>query len=441
MGWSSGEQLLWNGPGEGKRMRPARLWLLGAGILVSVHCQPFPAHGDKSVGVPQAPSGQLSEPAPAYHTITPAITNFALRLYKQLAEATPGNVLFSPVSISTTLALLSLGAQADTSTQILEGLGFNLTETPRASIHQGFQSLIHTLDLPSPKLELKVGNSLFLDKQLKPRQHFLDNIRELYGAFAFSANFSDSATTGRHMNDYVRKQTYGQVVDCLQELPEDTLMVLLNYIFFKAKWKHPFHHYQTQKQASFFVDERTSLRVPMMHQKEMHRFFYDQDMACTILQIEYSGNALALLILPDPGKMEQVEATLQPETLRKWGQLLLPSLLDLHLPKFSISGTYNLEEILPHMGLTDIFNLEADLSGIAEQLNKTISRVSHKVAMDMSERGTEAGAASGVLSQPQSLNTTSAPHAHFNRPFLVLLWEVTTQSLLFLGKVVNPAAG
>lgn len=220
-----------------QRMVPAWLWLLGAGILVSVHCQPFPAHGDKSLGGPktQAPSGQLSEPPPAYHKITPTITNFALRLYRQLAEGTPGNILFSPVSISATLALLSLGAQANTSTQILEGLGFNLTETPQADIHQGFQSLIHTLDLPSPKLELKVGSSLFLDKQLKPRQHFLDNIRELYGAFAFSANFSDSATTRRQINDYVRKQTYGRVVDCLQEFTEDTLMVFLNYVFFKGE--------------------------------------------------------------------------------------------------------------------------------------------------------------------------------------------------------------
>ncbi|XP_062945574.1 serpin A11 [Cynocephalus volans] len=422
-------------------MGPAWLWLLGAGILASIHCQLFPAHEDKTLVVPQPPSHQLSDPAPAYHKITPTITNFALRLYKQLAADTPGNIFFSPVSISTTLALLSLGAQADTATQILEGLGFNLTEIPGADIHQGFQSLMHTLNLPSPKLELKVGNSLFLDKQLKPQQHFLDKIKELYGAFAFSANFTDSATTGKQINDYVRKQTYGQIVDCLQEFNQDTLMVLSNYIFFKAKWKHPFNRYQTHRQESFFVEEKTSLHVPMMHQKEMHRFLYDQEVACTVLQIEYSGNALALIILPDPGKMEQVEAALQPETLRKWSQVLLPSLLDLHLPRFSISGIYNLEEILPQIGLTHIFSLEADLSGITGQLNKTISRVSHKVVVNISDKGTRVGTASGLLSQPPSLNATWTPRAHLNRPFLLLLWEVTTQSLLFLGKVVNPAAG
>lgn len=119
----------------------------------------------------------------------------------------------------------------------------------------------------------------------------------------------------------------------------------------------------------------------------------------------------------------------------------LSSLLDLHLPRFSISATYNLEKILPLIGLSNLFDMEADLSGIMGQLNKTVSRVSHKAVVDMNEKGTEAAAASGLLSQPPALNTTLAPHAHFNRPFLLLLWEVTTQSLLFLGKVVNPAAG
>ncbi|EHB04106.1 Serpin A11 [Heterocephalus glaber] len=429
-------------------MGPAWLWLLGAGVLASVHCQPFPAHGDKSPGVPQPPGHKLAEPAPAYHKVAPAyhkvaptITSFALRLYKQLAAHTPGNILFSPVGLSSALALLALGAQGDTQPEILEGLGFNLTETSSADIHQGFQRLLHTLNLPSPKLELKVGNSLFLDKQLKPQQHFLDSVKELYGALAFSANFTDAATTGRQINEFVRKQTYGQVADCFQELGHNTHTVFLNYIFFKAKWKHPFDGYQTRKQERFSADERTVLRVPMMQQREMHRFLYDQQVACTVLQIEYSGNALLLLVLPDPGKMRQAEAALQPETLRRWGQRFQPSLLDLHLPRFSISGTYNLEEILPQIGVTNIFDLGADFSRITGQFNSSISRVSHKVVVDMNEKGTEVGAASGLLSQPSALNTTSAPCAHFNRPFLMLLWEVTTQSLLFLGKVVNPAAG
>lgn len=216
-------------------MGPVWLWLLIAELLLPVHCQPSSAHGDKSLGAPRPASHQSLEPAPTYHKVTPTITNFALRLYKQLAEEIPGNILFSPVSLSSTVALLSLGAHADTQAQILQSLGFNLTETPAADIHRGFQSLLHTLDLPSPKLELKLGHSLFLDRQLKPQQRFLDSAKELYGALAFSANFTEAAATGQQINDLVRKQTYGQVVGCLPEFGRDTLMVLLNYIFFKGE--------------------------------------------------------------------------------------------------------------------------------------------------------------------------------------------------------------
>lgn len=91
-----------------------------------------------------------------------------------------------------------------------------------------------------------------------------------------------------------------------------------------AKWKHPFDRYQTRKQESFSRDQRMAFRIPMMRQKEMHRFLYDQEALCTVLQIEYSGTALLLLVLPDPGKMKQVEASLQPEMLRRWSQRFLP---------------------------------------------------------------------------------------------------------------------
>lgn len=216
-----------------QKMRPAWLWLLGAGILASAHGQPPHVHVDKQVEV--ALATLQSETTPAYHKITPTITHLALRLYQHLVSGRPGNAFFSPVSISTTLAMMALGSHANISAQILEGLGFNLTETPEADIHRGFQSLLHTLALPSPKLELKVGNALFLDKQLPPPQLAVDRIRELYGLLILAANFTDAAATQRQMNQYVRKQTYGQVGDWLQELNPDTPLVLLNYIFFKGE--------------------------------------------------------------------------------------------------------------------------------------------------------------------------------------------------------------
>uniref|UniRef100_A0A8C5YPK5 Serpin family A member 11 n=1 Tax=Marmota marmota marmota TaxID=9994 RepID=A0A8C5YPK5_MARMA len=370
-------------------MGPARLWLLGAGILASVHCQPFPAHGDKSPGAHQPPSHQLSEPAPAYHKVTPTITSFALRLYKRLAAGTPGNILFSPVSLSSTLALLSLGAQGDTSTQILEGLGFNLTETPAADVHRGFQSLLRTLDLPSPKLELKVGSSLFLDKRLKPLQHFLDSTKELYGAFAFSANFSDPATTWRQISEYVRKQTYGHVTDGLPQFSHDTLMVLLNYIFFKGKWKKPFEVDHT-KEEDFHVDQATTVRVPMMNRLGMFDLHYCSTLASWVLQMDYLGNATAIFLLPDEGKLQHLEDTITKEILAKFLKNRESSSVNLYFPKLNISGTIDLKPVLTSLGITNVFSEKADLSGITEDAPLRVSQALHKAELSFDKEETVA---------------------------------------------------
>uniref|UniRef100_A0A8C5YN29 Serpin family A member 11 n=1 Tax=Marmota marmota marmota TaxID=9994 RepID=A0A8C5YN29_MARMA len=414
-------------------MGPARLWLLGAGILASVHCQPFPAHGDKSPGAHQPPSHQLSEPAPAYHKVTPTITSFALRLYKRLAAGTPGNILFSPVSLSSTLALLSLGAQGDTSTQILEGLGFNLTETPAADVHRGFQSLLRTLDLPSPKLELKVGSSLFLDKRLKPLQHFLDSTKELYGAFAFSANFSDPATTWRQISEYVRKQTYGHVTDGLPQFSHDTLMVLLNYIFFKGKWKKPFEVDHT-KEEDFHVDQATTVRVPMMNRLGMFDLHYCSTLASWVLQMDYLGNATAIFLLPDEGKLQHLEDTITKEILAKFLKNRESSSVNLYFPKLNISGTIDLKPVLTSLGITNVFSEKADLSGITEDAPLRVSQALHKAVLTIDERGTEDEG--DTVKGPMAL--TLAPQVKFNSPFLVIIYEHSTRSPLFVGKVVNP---
>ena len=101
------------------------------------------------------------------HTLASSNTDFAFSLYKQLALKNPNkNVIFSPLSISIALAFLSLGARGSTLTEILEGLKFNLTETPETEIHQGFQHLLQALNRPSNQLQLSVGNAMFVQEQL-----------------------------------------------------------------------------------------------------------------------------------------------------------------------------------------------------------------------------------------------------------------------------------
>ncbi|XP_078006556.1 serpin A11-like [Phascolarctos cinereus] len=420
-------------------MESTYMWMLVAGILVVGHCQPLPdckGNNKTEIYLQDETHSETSLPC---HKISTGNTNFALHLYKELTSAAPSdNIFFSPVSISMALAMLSLGTQPTIRTQILEGLGFNLTETPESEIYKSFQHLIHKLNLSSKKHELKIGSFMILDKQLKPLQEW-HSIKELYEATTLSINFTNFFSTRRQISKYIENQTYGKIREFLQDFNQDTVMVLVNSIFFKAKWMHPFKHYWIKKHQSSSVDEKI-IRPSMMHQKAQHRFLYDKELACIVLQMEYTEDVLILLVLPDEGKMRQVEDSLKPETLKKWNKLLLPSLLNLHLPKFSISGAYSLEKILSKMGFSSIFTPEVNLSNITEQPHLAVSKLLHQVTVDMNEKGTKAAATSILLSQPETPSQASPLTVHFDRPFLLLIWEVSAQSLLFLGKIITPTA-
>ncbi|XP_057587948.1 serpin A3-6-like [Hippopotamus amphibius kiboko] len=407
--------------------------LLALGILVaalcsSVHC--LPEDGTQEDQCKAVPVDD--------HTLASSNTDFAFSLYKQLALKTPNkNIIFSPLSVSIALGFLSLGARGPTLTEILEGLKFNLTETPETEIHKGFQHLLQTLGHPSNQLQLSMGNAMFVQEQLKLLEKFIEDARTLYASEAFSANFEDSDAAKKLINDYVKNKTQGKIVELFKELDPLAKVILVNYIYFKAQWKTLFDPQHT-KQAEFHVSENETVEVPMMSIGGLKTpYFRDEQLGCTVVELPYSSNDSALFILPDEGRMQDLEAKLHPETLRRWRDSLQPSLLDvLYLPKFSISSKYNLRDILPQLGVRKVFTLtEAELSGITDTMHLAVSQMVHSAVLDVDEQGAEAAAATGVELSPRSIVRTIV---RFNSPFLISIIDKDTQSIIFLGKVNNP---
>ncbi|KAL4693101.1 hypothetical protein H8959_016911 [Pygathrix nigripes] len=331
--------------------------LFAVGLCAPVYC----------VSLVNAPSGC---PHPSSTESTPASlvyslnTDFAFHLYRRLVLETPSqNVFFSPVSVSTSLAMLSLGAHSVTKTQILEGLGFNLTHTPESAIHQGFQHLVHSLTVPSKDLALKMGSALFVKKELQLQANFLGNVKRLV-----------------KINSHVKKKTQGKVVDIIQGLDLLTAMVLM----------------------------------------------------------DYKGEAVAFFVLPSKGKMRQLEQALSARTLRKWSHSLQKRWIEVFIPKFSISASYNLETILPKMGIQNAFDENADFSGITKRDSLQLSKATHKAVLDVSEEGTGAAAATATKFIVRSKDGPSYLTVSFNRTFLIMITNKATDSILFLGKVENP---
>ncbi|NWH92629.1 A1AT protein, partial [Aegithalos caudatus] len=394
---------------------------------------------DQHTDQPEAtdPQGQHSherDPLESCQRIVSSNTDFAFQFYREAIAQEPGkNIFFSPVSISAALALLALGSRGSSQVQVLEGLAFNLTNIPKEEIHDGFRQLLLLLDRPGSQVQLSMGNTLFMDKHLKPTKTFLKDIKKLYRGKAVSSSFQNASEAKKEINDYVKNKTHGNINQILEDLDPNTLMVIVSYIYFKAYWKNPFNIKGTHKDY-FHVNAKTPVEVEMMTRDGFYKAYLDRKMSCKVVQIPYKGDVAAFFILPNKGKMELLERALSKNTVSKWEKSLQRWRMELHIPKLSISGTYDLKRILMNLGVTDVFSNRADLSGITGNPDVKVSKATHKALLKIHENGTEAAAVSSIDFLPHS----APPIVKFNRPFLLLIVDQYTQSILFMGKIVNP---
>ncbi|KAG8449076.1 hypothetical protein GDO86_015939 [Hymenochirus boettgeri] len=375
-----------------------------------------------------------SEESMACHKLSPFNSKFAFNLFRQVAAEHPSeNIFFSPVSISTAFAMLSLGAKGATLSQILEGLSFNASEISEEEIHPGFQHLLHMLNDPHSELQLESGNALFVADDFKPLQKFLDDVKKFYESEAFSTDFKNEEEAKKLINDYVEKKTHGKIAELLKSVNPQSVLLLINYIYFRGKWEKPFE-VEFTKDGDFHVDNETVVTVPMMSKNGRFNVAYDKEHGCTVVEIPYKGNATSLFILPDEGKLQQVEEALNKPTIKSWKKLFHYQSIDLKIPKFSISATLDLKEELTKMGVTDVFSDRSDLSGIVESPPLKVSKAIHKAVLSIDEKGTEAAGTTAIEIMPMSLPMRYS----FDRPFLVVIYDLETRNSLFLGRIVNP---
>ncbi|XP_018414890.1 PREDICTED: alpha-1-antitrypsin-like [Nanorana parkeri] len=359
-------------------------------------------------------------------------SKFAFDLYRQIALGHPSeNIVISPVSISTALAFLSLGAKANTHDQIIEGIGFNTSEIPEKEIHEGFHHLLEVLNDEDSELQLNSGNGLFISNAWKILDDFLNNGNNLYDTEAFTVDFQNTEEATKQINSYVEKETNGNIVDVLSSVSKEAALVLINFIYFRGKWENPFDEKST-KEGDFHVNKDETVKVPFLSRTGNYETAVLDE--ATVVAVPYKGNASALFILPNEGKLEEVEANLK-YIVKKWKRSKHRDIVDLSIPKFSISGSIDLKEVLPKFGIVDLFSDSADLSGITGAPDLKISTALHKAKINVDEKGTEAGATTVLEAIPMRLPS----QIRLDHPFLFTIYNYDTRSILFIGKVANPA--
>jgi serpin B len=370
---------------------------------------------------------------------------FALDLLQQLQTET-GNVFYSPYSISSALAMTWAGARGDTEAQMAQTLHFALDQ---AALHPAFNSLMLALDShaeaegiePDQAFKLHMANALWGQQGFPFNAQFLDTLAMNYGAGMYLVDFQNDPEGARKaVNDWVSRETEKRIKDIVPEGVIDALtrLVLANAIYFKADWASEFDKSATSDQ-DFHLAEGGTVTVPTMFQNAS--FQYAEINGLQALELPYAGDQLSMVILlPAEGQLEAVQAGLNSTTL----DALLGELdyqdIDLYLPKFKYKYSLSLVDALTGMGMTDAFDPgRADFSGMDDARDLYIGDILHKAFVAVDEAGTEAAAATVVIMELTAIQVEQPLEFRVDRPFLFIIRDIPTSSILFMGRVMNPA--
>jgi len=363
---------------------------------------------------------------------------FALDLYAELKQR-DGNLFFSPHSISTALAMTYAGARGNTAEQMAKVLHFDLEQK---RLHPTFRELLDQLSARQAEqgYQLSVANALWGQKGYSFLDKFLDLTKENYGAGLNEVDFVGATETARKtINSWVEKETEEKIKELIKPgvLDRLTRLVLTNAIYFKGFWESQFEEEMTYP-APFTLMSGEKVQVPTMHRTADFKYAEADDFQA--LELPYKGGDLSMTIfLPkETDGLAALEQSLTAEKLASWRSTLEEQEVIVALPKFKMTSEFSLAEVLKSMGMTDAFDQHnADLSGMTGKRDLFITAVLHKAFVEVNEEGTEAAAATGVVVALKSA-PPSQPVFRADHPFLFLIRDSRSNSILFIGRVMNP---
>ncbi|MCP4403702.1 MAG: serpin family protein [bacterium] len=365
---------------------------------------------------------------------------FAFSLYSQLKDG-EGNLFFSPYSISSALAMTYGGARKETAVEMAEALHFGLKQE---FLHPAFAELASQFEIiqKAGNVALTVANALWLQEGIDLLEEYATLTKEHYEAGVFQVNFEKASEDARKsINAWVEERTQGKIQDLLipGSISEATRLVLTNAIYFKGRWEIEFEKELTKEEA-FWLSPDKKIQVPLMQQQNI--FKYGETATAQLLQLPYSGGELAMLIVLPQAQdgLAALETELTPEGLESWLQELAMREVNVVLPRFTTNAYFDLSETLQALGMSKAFTEAADFSGIDGTQQLSISSVLHKAFVEVTEEGTEAAAATAAAIGVTSIQDPAPiPEFRADHPFLYLIRDNGSGSILFLGRCMNPA--
>lgn len=398
--------------------------VVASSLLTAIGCQnttvkpttPNPSTGDLRVSAPFAEQ----------------TTQFAFDIAKRVVteEGQAKNVFISPLSLHIALGMILNGANTATAQEIQKTL--KLDAQTLAEANQTYQNLMENLPRTDPKVTMTLANSVWYRNTFQVATSFQDVLKQTFQAQVSAKDFNNPATVA-DINAWASKETNGKIPKVIEQIQPDNVMFLMNALYFKGDWQKQFKTEQTVD-APFKLASGGETTVRMMRLDHTFRRAFRSNYAA--VELPYGSDKFAMTILL-PAESTTADAVLNGFSSADWSQLqkdMQPSKIDFGLPKFTLNYEITLNKALTAMGMPTAFTDRADFTKINPAGGLLLSFVKQNTFVAVDEKGTEAAAVT-----TGGVSTTSMPMPTLcDRPFVFVIHEKTSGTVLFVGKIADP---
>ena len=365
---------------------------------------------------------------PDVSSVAAANTRFGFKLLQDLRERDSGaNIFISPLSISIALTMTYNGAVGETEHAMAEVL--EIEGLDRDAVNHSNAALRNSLEDPDPKVEISIANSIWSRQGVEFNADFLERNRVFFGAEVASLDFSAPEAT-EIINEWVNTNTNGKIEKIVDRISPQTLLFLINAIYFKGSWQEEFDKSHTRP-GIFQLLDGSEKQVEMMRREGEYPYFRGESFEATSLP--YGDGRMGMYIfLPNrDSDLNEFLDNVNADTWGHWISQFRDRRHDMILPRFKLEYEATLNDTLAALGMEIAFGSGADFSGMGPSL--FISEVKHKTFVEVNEEGTEAAAVTAVV------GVKSVPSVfRVDRPFFFTIYDAETETILFMGTVTEP---
>ncbi|XP_073685654.1 serpin H1a [Garra rufa] len=361
--------------------------------------------------------------------------NLAFNLYQNLAkEKDIENILISPVVVASSLGLVALGGKSNTASQVKTVL--SATTVKDEQLHSGLSELLTEVSNSTARnVTWKISNRLYGPSSVSFVDDFLKSSRKHYNYEHSKINFRDKRSAVKAINEWASKSTNGKLPEVTKDVEKTDGAMIINAMFYKPHWDEQFHHKMVDNRG-FLVHRSYTISVPMMHRTGIYGFLDDTTNNLIVLDMPLAHKMSSVVfIMPyHVESLERVEKLLTRQQLNTWISKMEQRAVAVSLPKVSVEVSHNLQKHLAELGLTEaVDKAKADLSNISGKKDLYLSNVFHASAMEWDTEGNPPDTSIFGTDKLKNPKLFYADH-----PFIFLVKDKKTNSILFMGRLVRP---